>query len=91
MAEKAVVTGIKHVMFQQKGVFEFTVSAELTRMGDSAHVPIDVMVSSSVFTPALLTTWKAGVRDAIVSAAKAQLGIDVDEVMFQDFTVLGLI
>lgn len=39
----------------------------------------------------LAPSWQTIVRDAVVAQAQTELGVAVDEVMFPDFTVLGLV
>lgn len=58
--------------------------------GTKWYSQIRVQATASSLKPGL-PGWQTIVRDAIVVQVQQQLGLAVDEVMFPDFTVLGLV
>lgn len=58
--------------------------------GAKWYTQINVKAVASSMKP-LAPGWQTIVRDAVVAQAQAELGLAVDEVMFPDFSVLGLL
>lgn len=53
------------------------------------YTHIQVIATASSAKP--LTGWQGIVRDAVISESQRQLSIVVDEVIFPDFSVLGIV
>jgi hypothetical protein len=73
--------------FLEDGVYTICLDVMITSEKLSRRLALKV--SSSLVKP--LLGWQGIVRDAIVAQAQSELGQSVDEVIFPDFTVLGLI
>ena len=86
MAEKAIVTGVDGIEFAN-GVY--TVSLTYSMTSGSGVINSSCQCNSSNFTP-LAPTWRTRVSDAVIATALADYEIEVDGVLFQDFSVLGV-
>jgi len=87
MAEKAMVASIYALDFENDE-WHIVGTAAVTN-GAAGHVNIIWEATAAQFNP-LTPPWRTRVRDAIIAEAQNGYSIEVDQVLFPDFGVLGL-
>lgn len=87
MAEKAMVVQMFGVDLTA-GQYVLTGTAAVTD-GAGGHINMTFSVTASSFNP-LLPPWRTRVRDRIVAQAATDHSLEVDDVLFPDFGVVGL-
>lgn len=88
MAQKACVVGIANLALNGS-TYELRVAAVVTVDDQQNIVNVTATATASQFVP-LVPPWRTRIRDAVIAAAMADHSIEVDQVMFPDFGVLGI-
>lgn len=84
--EKAICKGPSDVIRESNG--SYTLICEVSMTFGVGSIQFQVFPNNAVFRPLLSLVWKGKIVDAIKAKAAADFGVTVDEVMFQDLSVL---
>lgn len=67
----------------------YTICIDVMVADEKLSRRLALRISSSSIRP--LLGWQPSIRDAVIAQAQSELGLTVDEVIFPDFTVLGVL